>query len=429
MPHRTPCRRPGLTLIELLVVLAIFILLSVLVIPLLAQTEARKTREAARVVASVIAKAQSLAISGGQGASVRFNQMHPTSKAFSEIVLAGPKRCYRGESATARCKLVETNGLGPDMLNHYEWYNANLPSPADRYENETCYELLPATPGDIVPAALGLGASGAPMATLRLNGRDPLYQVFPTSPKQAFPSVQLALDANGKVITNDRLWVSKWSMYSSLYSYLSPSSASAVTPQQNTATPALDPATHTFELFLDGKPTGPPVTLPYDRAFDPRWLVYVFGNLVRSSWNPDNWAGDAFTDFFNSQLLRQTGVRYFEVEFFDSKGCPQISDQAYRVTGSGSFERRAVMAMLVGRADRAGQVWQQADLTDDSQGANWQYPDSHWVVVLPGKGNAVVEPCAPVASRATTAPSNRVEMNELFEATAHIRQTVLSLLK
>jgi hypothetical protein len=123
----------------------------------------------------------------------------------------------------------------------------------------------------------------------------------------------------------------------------------------------------------------------------------------------------------------QTSVRYIEVEVFDGKGRPQISDQM-RTNNSGGDERKTVMAMLVGRADRAGQAWQQADLTDDTQGANWQYPDSHWVVVVPVKGTVVVEPCAPVASRRSTPVSGRIQANELFEATAYIRQTVRALM-
>lgn len=419
--HPSPARRrPGLTLLELLVVLVIMGLLALLVIPLLAQTETRKTREAARVVAGVIAKAQTLAISGGQGASVRFNQMNPQSKAFSEIAICGPKRCYRGETPTARCRLVETGGLGPDMLNHLEWWNSSLTSPEDRQENHDFYEMLPATTGDFLPAALGLGGNLLPFAILRLDGRDPLYQIVPTQPKSKHlpTGMVLELDANGKAITNDRLWVSKAANYVTQLTSAGRSDSWSVLP--NVAPPALDPATHTFEIFLDGKPTGPPVTLPYDRAFDPRWLVYVSGSTstMFSEYSP-------FDDWFTMAVTGQTAVRYWEVEIFDDKGRPQMSDQR-RTDNNGLNEQRAVMAMLVGRADRAGQAWQQADLTDDDQGANWQYPDSHWVVVLPVRGSVLVESCAPI-TRVAVAGSRSMEA-ELHQAAAYIRQTVRSLM-
>jgi prepilin-type N-terminal cleavage/methylation domain-containing protein len=94
-------RRAGMTLIELLVVVAILGLLAVTVLPTLATTaDARRTREATRIVSSYIAKAQSRAIGRIEWAG--FWMAPPASNTSAnfalDLYLADVPAVFRGDS-------------------------------------------------------------------------------------------------------------------------------------------------------------------------------------------------------------------------------------------------------------------------------------------------------------------------------------------
>ena len=108
-----PIRRAGMTLVELLVVVAILGLLAVTVLPTLSATaDARRTREATRIVSSYIAKAQSRAI--GRTEWTGFWMTPPVSNAFAnfalELYLADVPAVFRGDSIPTTISGAATAG-------------------------------------------------------------------------------------------------------------------------------------------------------------------------------------------------------------------------------------------------------------------------------------------------------------------------------
>jgi prepilin-type N-terminal cleavage/methylation domain-containing protein len=108
-----PNRRAGMTLVELLVVIAIIGLLAVTVLPNVASTtENRRSREAARVTSSFIAKAQSRAIGRPEWAGVTILPPPTNTAALFAIDLfqANVPQVYRGESyaSTATINSADT---------------------------------------------------------------------------------------------------------------------------------------------------------------------------------------------------------------------------------------------------------------------------------------------------------------------------------
>jgi prepilin-type N-terminal cleavage/methylation domain-containing protein len=94
--------RRGMTLVELLVVVAIMGLLAITVIPSLsANAERRRSREAARIVSSFIAKSQSRAIGRLEWAGFEVAAIGPTSFAAMDLSLADVPPIYRGDTVPA----------------------------------------------------------------------------------------------------------------------------------------------------------------------------------------------------------------------------------------------------------------------------------------------------------------------------------------
>jgi len=101
-----PHRRAGMTLVELLVVVAIIGLLAVTVLPNVASTtESRRSREAARVISSFFAKAQSRAIGRPEWAGFAIVPPNATSVYALDLFQANVPQIYRGESNTASLTL------------------------------------------------------------------------------------------------------------------------------------------------------------------------------------------------------------------------------------------------------------------------------------------------------------------------------------
>jgi prepilin-type N-terminal cleavage/methylation domain-containing protein len=97
-------RRAGMTLVELLVVVAILGLLAVAVLPVLSSTsDARRTREATRIITSYIAKAQARAIGKTEWAGFWLAPPSTnTSVPFAiDLYMASVPTAYRGDTTTA----------------------------------------------------------------------------------------------------------------------------------------------------------------------------------------------------------------------------------------------------------------------------------------------------------------------------------------
>ena len=96
-------RRAGMSLVELLVVVAILGLLAVTVLPALSTSaDARRTREAARIVSSYIAKAQSRAIGRTEWSGFWLTTpiSNPSANFSMDLFLADVPSVYRGDSTT-----------------------------------------------------------------------------------------------------------------------------------------------------------------------------------------------------------------------------------------------------------------------------------------------------------------------------------------
>ena len=111
MPAPTSHFRRGMTLAELMVVVAIIGLLAVTVLPALSATaELRRGREAARMVSSFIAKAQSRAIGRREWSGFQLVATGATSYAALDLVLADVPAVYRGDTVPALVVISGTPG-------------------------------------------------------------------------------------------------------------------------------------------------------------------------------------------------------------------------------------------------------------------------------------------------------------------------------
>jgi hypothetical protein len=150
----------------------------------------------------------------------------------------------------------------------------------------------------------------------------------------------------------------------------------------NTPWPA--PATpHTFEIFPQPVLSGSPLTLPENRCID----LFHFGHGSTA----------AYTTFGATFRGSQVSV------LFDGTGKLR---QLVTTSTSGAVSRIAVTGpvfLLVGRVDRTGQTYATTvSATNDTVGANWQYPDSIWIAIDPATGSTKSAACTATVS-ATTA--------------------------
>jgi prepilin-type N-terminal cleavage/methylation domain-containing protein len=205
-------QRTGMTLVELLVVVVILLVLAATVLPSVAgSVESRRSREAARIVSSFIAKAQSRSIGQTQWSGFTIIPIGTTSAGAMTLYLADVPPPYRGDSARTAISGAVTSGT---------WTGTT--TLAGDLTTGTATTRL----GDLI----------------RLDGRGPPYEVGAISPS----TVQFRLRGAGS--TEDA------------------GQSSHVTPW-----PTPSPTTHTIEIFRQPVVSGLPLMLPENRAIDLSW--------------------------------------------------------------------------------------------------------------------------------------------------------------
>jgi prepilin-type N-terminal cleavage/methylation domain-containing protein len=303
-------QRTGMTLVELLVVVVILLVLAATVLPSVAgSVESRRSREAARIVSSFIAKAQSRSIGQSQWSGFTIIPIGTASAGSMTLYLADVPPPYRGDSARTAISGTLTSGT----------FLSGTWSGTTTLAGDLTTGTATTRPGDLI----------------RLDGRGSFYEVA------AISSGTLQFRLRGVGSTED--------------AGQSPHVAPWPTPS---------PATHTFEIFQQPVISGSPLQLPENRAIDVFW----------SGWGPPA-----------SYTLLGSGSTVSIL--FDGTGRLR---QIVTTAPSGTLTRSRVtgpLFLLVGRADRVGQSFSSIlSGTNDTLGANWQYPDSTWIAIDPMTG-------------------------------------------
>lgn len=253
---RTPDHRDGMTLIELLVVVAILGLLAVTVLPNLANTaEARRSREASRVVSSFIAKSQSRAIGRSEWSGCTFVPVGTTGTqgfAVLDMFLADVPIRYRGETTDA---VLTMSGTSPDRRTMTA-STGGLTGVASRNVNR--FDLI------------------------RFDGRGPWYELT-DSPTTTSLEIRL-LGYEDSNLAEDLGYVAR-----------------------NTPWPA-DTQPHTFEIVRRPAPAGSPLSLAGGRAIDLFWSGFgpPFVGAISGTYVRFTTAGQPISLLFDgSGRLRQ----------------------------------------------------------------------------------------------------------------------------
>jgi type II secretory pathway pseudopilin PulG len=205
-----------MTLVELLVVVAILGLLAIAVLPNVANTaESRRSREAARMVSSFVAKAQSRSLGRAEPAGLMLMASGSTSFASLDVMLADVPPPYRGDTTDATITMAASGA-------------------AQRTGTASLNALASVVTAGVTTFDL-----------IRFGGRGPFYELT-APPTGAGVSIRmLGTDADASD--------SELRGYTSL----------------NTPWPAPEPLP--FEIFRRPDPAGSPLTLSDGRAIDLFW--------------------------------------------------------------------------------------------------------------------------------------------------------------
>jgi type II secretory pathway pseudopilin PulG len=326
-----------MSLVELLVVVAILGMLAVTVLPNLSNTaESRRGREATRSVSGFIAKAQSRAIGRREWAGFLVVPSDATTGAGPDLVLADMPAVYRGDTVPATLQITGTTAT-----------------------------TRTATSATAIASILTVG--GTTDDLIRFDGRGPFFQIDhdPTpGPAITGTSVRFELRGNASGANEDGGYQA-----------------------HNTPWPPMG-VPLAFELFRQPTPAGSPLSLGG-------------GFVVDVIWSGMQTSGTSFDRFV--KVFAGTERPALRLAFmFDGTGrLRQVVERLPSVvtvpSTSFTVERNIVVGpvfLLVGRSDRAGQS-EVANLTsdDDTLGANWQYPESHWLAIDPLTGMVKVAEC------------------------------------
>lgn len=329
-----------MTLTELLIVVAIIGLLAATVLPSLATTtEARRTREAARVVSGICARAQSSAIGKSEWTGLLISTAS-NSQIGLELRLAAVPPPYTG--AIFNAKLAIKTGTTTTGSTNY------------------------AIPASACPIASGTGATSSPLelsdvATANINIGD-LIQFDGVG-----PAYEVATISSGTVEFRIRQTGSNGAGFSTM----------------NQSWPAVTPATHAFEIFRQPVPKGQSFEIPNNRVIDLRW----------SGYGPSNDPAAANYSFLQPAAGQTVAI------LFDAtgrmrlimRGSTRVAPQhpVYLLVGRPDRVGNAYASPL--------------SSDDDSLGTNWQYPDSWWIAIDPLTGTVRSAECRANATTVTEA--------------------------
>jgi prepilin-type N-terminal cleavage/methylation domain-containing protein len=325
--------RRGVSLIELLVVVAIFAIIAVTVLPnIAATTEARRSREAARMLTSFIARAQSRALGRREWSGFTLVATNASSYGAADLFLADVPPVYRGDTVPA---LLTISGTGA-VSRTAAWSNGSLAS------------------GSAAGVQLG--------DLIRFQDRDPWFEV--SAVPQPLTTGSFTFRIRGD---------------------MSGAAEDAGYQSHNTPWPPAGQQM-SFEILRQPVASGIPLSLPDSRVIDLYWSGYGPPQVgATAAYMPFQIAptGTATAGASTSILYDGTGrLRQVQVKLGD--GVPN------RLTVTGPI------FLLLGRADRAGEPNPGSfNAGDDSTGCNWQYPDSYWIGIDPFTGVAKAAECKP----------------------------------
>ncbi len=327
-------RRAGMTLVELLVVVAIIGLLAVTVLPNVASTaENRRSREAARVASTFVARAQSRAIGRPEWAGVSFVRPPTNSNATYAIDLfqAGIPQVYRGDSLMSRARITGSGQL-TRTLNFVDGYTGS---------------------GEVIPSARNLQTGDL----IRFDGNNAWYELVAGG---AY-GVRLRGSLGGSASASELAGQS----------------------ERNTPWPTTTPDLHPFEILRQPVRSGQAFTIPDSRCVDLAWSGY--GNSTYNRFMSSGTAISAVTVLFDA-----TGrVRQIFTESTATDG----SAFSTRQTFTGPV---FLLVGRVDRATTNPWANAGYDPADDSTGFNWQYGDSYWIGIDPASGIVKTAECMPI---------------------------------
>lgn len=231
MVHANFSTRHGMTLTELLIVVAIIGLLAVTVLPSLATTtEGRRTREAARVVSGICARAQSFAIGKRDWAGMLIATGSNSTGAL-DIRLVSVPPPYTG--AVLNASLAVQTGTTTTGLSNVALAASACPVASGTSATNTPLELSDITTANVHPGDL-----------IQFDGASAVYEIATVATGSIQFQIRQTGSSNAGFSTTNQPW------------------------------PAATPATHTFEIFRRPMPKGQTFTVPNGRAIDMAWSGY-----------------------------------------------------------------------------------------------------------------------------------------------------------